>query len=276
MGVRIFEAQVLTPYAVQAGLPPSAGGVAATVSRQCFTQYGPIVYNRGMEQTSSTLRAVAYLRVSTGEQADSGAGLEAQLATVRQAAAARGWELVAVHTDAGVSGSVPAESRPALSAALAQLDSGQADLLVTAKSDRLARSVVGLTGLLDRAEQAAWSLVILDSDVDTTTASGRLVASMLGCIAEWERRVIAERTRAALAARKAAGVRLGRPVTLAAETRQRVAALREAGLTLQAIVDKLTAERVPTARGGAWYPSTVAGVLRSLDRDAEALSAQAA
>lgn len=226
------------------------------------------------ETHQTTLRAVAYLRVSTGEQADSGAGLEAQLATVRAAAEARGWELVAVHTDAGVSGSVPVESRPALSAALEQLDSGEADLLVVAKGDRLARSVVGLTGLLERVKQSAWSLVVLDTDVDTTTATGQLVAQLMGCVAEWERNVIAERTRAALAARKAAGVRLGRPVSLPAETRERVAELRAAGLTLQAVADQLTSEGVTTARGGTWHPSTVAGVLRSLDRDAEAAAAR--
>jgi DNA invertase Pin-like site-specific DNA recombinase len=223
--------------------------------------------------TQTPLRAAAYLRVSTGEQADSGAGLQAQLATVTAAAAARGWELVAVFTDAGVSGSVPAERRPELSAALELLDTGGADLLVTAKGDRLARSVVGLTGLLERVKRSAWSLVVLDTDVDTTTATGQLVAQLMGCVAEWERNVIAERTRAALAARKAAGMRLGRPVTMPAETRAQVAELRERGLTLQQVADQLTADGVPTARGGRWYPSTVAGVLRSLKLDSEAAAA---
>jgi DNA invertase Pin-like site-specific DNA recombinase len=225
--------------------------------------------------TPTPLRAVAYLRVSTGEQADSGAGLQAQLATVTAAAAARGWELVAVFTDAGVSGSVPVSERVELSAALSMLEAGDADLLVVAKGDRLARSVVGLTGLLEQVKRSAWSLVILDTDVDTTTATGQLVAQLMGCVAEWERNVIAERTRAALAARKAAGVRLGRPVETPGETRQRVLALRESGLTLQQVADQLTSEGVRTARGGRWYPSTVAAVLRSLelDRHAELVAA---
>ena len=226
-----------------------------------------------MGDTTTTTRAVAYLRVSTGEQADSGAGLQAQLAAVTAAAASRGWELVAVHTDAGVSGALPAERRPELSAALELLDCGGADVLVVAKGDRLARSVVGLTGLLERVKRSAWSLVVLDTDVDTTTATGQLVAQLMGCVAEWERNVIAERTRAALAARKAAGMRLGRPVTLAADARRRVAELRGEGLTLQAVADQLTSEGVPTARGGSWYPSTVAGVLRSLELDSEAVAA---
>ena len=226
-----------------------------------------------MGDTTTTTRAVAYLRVSTGEQADSGAGLQAQLAAVTAAAASRGWELVAVHTDAGLSGALPAERRPELSAALELLDSGGADVLVVAKGDRLARSVVGLTGLLERVKRSAWSLVVLDTDVDTTTATGQLVAQLMGCVAEWERNVLAERTRAALAARKAAGMRLGRPVTLAADARSRVAELRAEGLTLQAVADQLTSEGVPTARGGSWSPSTVAGVLRSLELDSEAVAA---
>lgn len=227
--------------------------------------------NTHTETTTTTrTRAIAYLRVSTEEQADSGAGIDAQRATIVAAAAARGWEIVAEQIDAAVSGKIAPERRPALRDALAMLDAGEADVLVVAKTDRLARSIVGLTGMLDRAEQAPWSMVILDSDVDTTTASGRLVTSMLGVIAEWERRVIAERTRAAMATRKAAGMRMGRPVTLDPFTRRRIVELRAGGMTLQAIADTLTADGVPTARGGTWRHTTVRAVLRSLELDAEA------
>lgn len=217
---------------------------------------------------NTTRQAIAYLRVSTDEQADSGAGLDAQRAAIATAAASRGWELVGEYVDAGVSGGIAPERRPAMAEALAALDAGDADLLVVAKSDRLARSVVGLVGMLDRSERAAWSLVALDSDVDTSTASGRMVASMIGCVAEWERRVISERTTAALAARKAAGMRLGRPVELPEATRQRIAAMRADGDSLRTIAAALTADNVPTATGGKWHASTVTAVLRSLDLDA--------
>lgn len=222
----------------------------------------------------SKTRAVAYLRVSTDEQADSGAGLDAQRATIAAAAADRGWELVGEYVDAGVSGGIAPERRPAMADALAVLDAGGADVLAVAKSDRLARSVVGLVGMLDRSERAPWSLVALDSDVDTSTASGRMVASMIGCVAEWERRVISERTAAALATKKAAGVRLGRPVVLPDETRQLVASLRHHGMSLREIAATLTDEGIPTATGGRWHASTVRTVLRSLDLDAEADAAR--
>ena len=217
----------------------------------------------------NTTRVIAYLRVSTDEQADSGAGLDAQRATIAAAAATRGWELVGEYVDAGVSAKIAPERRPAMADALDALDAGNADVLVVAKSDRLARSVVGLVGMLDRAERAPWSLVALDSDVDTSTASGRLVASMIGCVAEWERRVISERTAAALATRKAAGVRLGRPVTLPDDTRHLIGSMRQHGMSLREIAAELTADDVPTATGGRWHASTVATVLRSLDLDAE-------
>lgn len=185
----------------------------------------------------------------------------------------RGWHCVAELTDEGVSGSVAPESRNGLGRALQMLDRGDADVLVVAKLDRLSRSVVDLSLLLDRAERAKWSLVVLDADVDTTTARGRLVANVLGAVAEWERRIIAERTKAALAARKAAGQCLGGPVTLSNDTRRMIAELRNEGMMLQAIADKLTADSVPSARGGQWRPSTVRGVLQSLALDAEAASA---
>lgn len=216
------------------------------------------------------MRALTYTRVSTSEQADSGAGLAAQAAAVVGTLERRGWAHVAQLADEGVSGSVAPEARPGLSRALTMLDAGEADVLVVAKLDRLSRSVVDLSLLLDRAERSRWSLVVLDADVDTTTAGGRLVANVLGAVAEWERRIIAERTKAALAARKAAGQRLGGPITLSTETRLLIGDLRSQGMTLQAIADRLIDEGVPSARGGLWRPSSVRAVLVSLDLDAQA------
>lgn len=80
-----------------------------------------------------------------------------------------------------------------------------------------------------------------------------------------------EATKTALQSLKNSGKRLGRPVMMAQDTRNRVAELRAAGMTMQAVADTLNAENVPTARGGKWYASTVRGVLRSLELDAEAL-----
>jgi DNA invertase Pin-like site-specific DNA recombinase len=88
--------------------------------------------------------------------------------------------------------------------------------------------------------------------------------------AELERKLIGERTKAALAQKKAAGVRLGRPRSLPAPVVARVAEARARGLTLRAIADELNRDGVPTAHGGTqWWAETVRGVLRSVECEAE-------
>ena len=211
------------------------------------------------------MRAIHYRRVSTAEQADSGAGLAAQAAALTSATSARGWQVVADLADEGLSAATL--KRPALAHALDLLDAGEADVLVVAKIDRLSRSVLDFARLTERAKRRGWAVVALDVDVDMTTPSGELVAHITSAVAQWERRIIAERTTAALAARKAAGVRLGRPVETPEHVRARIAADRAAGLSLRRIAEALTAEGVPTTRGGRWHASTVAAVLASLDLD---------
>ncbi len=209
------------------------------------------------------VRAVAYLRVSTAEQVDSGAGLDAQRTTVVRETQRRDWELVAVEVDAGASGK-SLTGRPALDAALDAVRMGRADVLVVAKLDRLSRSVADFAALLDQAQREGWGLVALDLGVDTTTPAGELVANVMAAVAQWERRTIGQRTREGLAAKRASGVRLGRPPVVPAEVVMQVLHCRSQGLTLQAIADELNAKGVPTARGtGPWRVSSVAALMRS-------------
>jgi DNA invertase Pin-like site-specific DNA recombinase len=206
-------------------------------------------------------RVVGYIRVSTVEQADSGAGLDAQRVAIQAACEARGWELVEVYEDAGVSAR-SVSGRPGLRAALAALRAGEAGALVVSKLDRLSRSAHDATGLLQRAEQEGWALVALDLGLDTSTPVGEMLATVMAAVAQWERRAISERTKAALAAKRAAGVRLGRPSELPAEVVARIVAERRSGASTPAIAHALNKEGVPTAQGGKrWYPSTVAKVL---------------
>ncbi len=224
---------------------------------------------------------VGYLRVSTDEQAASGAGLEAQRATIAAAAVARGWTVAAWCLDEGVSGSVAPEDRPAFREALGLLGACEAGALVAAKVDRLARDLHDLTGLLRRADREGWAVVALDLGVDTSTPVGRLVAGIMGGVAEWERSVIRQRTADALRARKAAGKRLGRASALPPEVLARVLAEREAGASLRAVAAGLNADGIPNATGSdaGWTPPTVARAERTavLDREArerrEALTA---
>lgn len=217
-----------------------------------------------IRSTDAPLRVVFYLRVSTVEQVDSGAGLEAQEAALRTAATHKGWEVVAVLTDAGVSGK-SLTGRPALAEALELVESGRGDVLAVAKLDRLSRSLLDFAGLMARAQAAGWALVALDVDVDTTTPSGRLVANLMASVAEWERETIGARTRDALAAKRAQGVRLGRPRVLPLDVLERIVAERASGRTLRSIADGLTTDGVPTAQGGVWRPGTVAAALSSQD-----------
>lgn len=210
--------------------------------------------------------AVAYLRVSTDEQATSGAGLDAQRTAIQRAAADRGWTIIEWHTDEGLSGTLNATDRPGLSAALEAVQTKRAAALIAAKSDRLARSVHTLTGLMVQADREGWSLTAADGTVDTSTPAGRFQTHIMAGVAELERDLISERTRAALAERKAAGVRLGRPSTLPLELVREIVAAHHAGSSMGAIARDLTDRGVPTARGGAkWYPSTVKAVLEGQD-----------
>jgi DNA invertase Pin-like site-specific DNA recombinase len=203
------------------------------------------------------MRAIGYARVSTDEQAESGAGLDAQVTSMRAECDRRGWELVRIATDAGASGK-SLNGRPELTDALAALDAGEADVLLAAKLDRVSRSVLDFAALMARAARRGWRIVVLDVNVDTTTATGELMTTVVAAFAQYERRLIGQRTRDALAAKKAAGVVLGRPRTLDPALRELIIAERAAGRSLREIAKALTTERVPTAQGGArWYASTV-------------------
>jgi len=202
--------------------------------------------------------------VSTEEQADSGAGMEAQRAAILAEAERRGWEVVGVIEDAGWS--AKDLRRPGVQAALEELRRGRADALVVAKLDRLSRSLLDFAAVMQTAQRQGWALVALDVNVDTTTPAGEMVANVMATFAQFERRLIGQRTREALAAKRAAGVRLGRPPVVAEEVVARVRRERAEGRSLRAIAEGLDADEVPTAHGGArWHASTVRAVLRGAD-----------
>jgi DNA invertase Pin-like site-specific DNA recombinase len=160
----------------------------------------------------------------------------------------RGWLLLGIHEDAGYSGK-SVNGRPGLAAALEQVASGEADCLMVARFDRLSRRLVDAAHILEPATAEGWRFVSLDLGVDMTTPEGEMMGHILASFAQFERRLIGLRTSDALAQMKARGVRLGRPRQLPQVVLDRVSADREAGLTLQAITDRLTADGVPTAQG---------------------------
>jgi DNA invertase Pin-like site-specific DNA recombinase len=204
---------------------------------------------------------IGYTRVSTDEQADSGLGLTAQRHAIQAECDRRHWTLLAVHEDA-VSGKTM--NRPGLVAALDTVDTGRAAGIIVAKLDRLSRSLVDFANLMVRAQTGGWNLVALDLGIDLSTPAGEFMANVIASAAQWERRIIGQRTRDALAVKRAQGQRLGRPSVLDDHTRARIVAEAETGASLSAIAHRLNADNVPTAHGGAqWYASTVRAVLRS-------------
>lgn len=209
------------------------------------------------------MKVVGYTRVSTSEQADNGNGLAAQRAAIEAACERKGWELVTVLEDRGLSGK-SRKDRKALEAAVAMCEAGAVQALVTAKLDRLSRSIIDFATLMEQARKAGWAIVVLDCDFDMTTPQGELMANMLAAFAQFERRVIGQRTKDALAVKKARGERAGgRPSTLPAKVVQRIQREHAQGVALNAIAKGLNADAIPTGQGGAkWYASTVSAVLR--------------
>jgi DNA invertase Pin-like site-specific DNA recombinase len=215
-----------------------------------------------VDKPAKPVRVVSYLRVSTTEQADSGLGVDAQRIAVSAEVSRRGWAEVAEKADLGASGK-GMTGRAGLQEALAMLASGEADALVVAKLDRLSRSLLDFANLMALARRQGWNLIALDLGIDLTTPAGEFMAGVMASAAQWERRIIGQRTKDALAVRKAEGVRLGRPPSIDPVIVDRIVTSYTSGNSMAEIARTLNAEGVPTARGrGTWYPSTIQTVLR--------------
>lgn len=225
-------------------------------------------------------RVIGYVRVSTSKQADEGASLEAQAAKLRLYCELHELVLVDLIVDAGAS--AKSLKRPGLAAALSRLEAGEADGLLVAKLDRLTRSVKDLGILCENYfGEGQHELLSVADAIDTRSAGGRLVLNVLASVSQWEREIIGERTRDALAYLKGLGVKLGgealgwrrgdttdehgrrvvEVVEAEAAAVARILDLRAAGLTLRAIAATMQAEGFATKAGGRWYAMTVQRVI---------------
>jgi site-specific DNA recombinase len=225
-----------------------------------------------MLEVHPVVRAVAYVRVSTEEQAREGVSLAAQEAKIRAYCALYDTELVCVIVDAGVSAKTL--DRPGLGDALAMLDSGEVEAIVIAKLDRLTRSVTDWGTLIEKYFAKKCALLSVADQIDTRTAAGRLVLNVLVSVSQWEREAVGERTTAALAYKKSQGEHVGAPafgyrvegVNLAGVDAELAAValmrkLRDGGATLPAIAIALNQQNIPTKRGGKWHATTVKNIL---------------
>lgn len=215
-----------------------------------------------MEQRK--IKVVGYVRVSTDKQADHGVSLDAQRAKIVGYAHLYEQELVEVIVDAGVSAKTL--DRPGLQHALRMVRSGQADAILVAKLDRLTRSMRDLGTLVENElSNGKWALLSVADQLDTRSASGRLILNILGSVATWERDVISERTCEALAHKKALGKKTGgeRPYgyrvgpdgnSLVVDGEEQIVVdairtARKAGFTQRAIVTDLAQRGITTRKG---------------------------
>ncbi len=217
-------------------------------------------------------QVVAYFRVSTDKQGKSGLGIEAQREAVRRFVAAEGLELLGEHTEVETGkGADALDRRPVLREALAQARKAKAAVVV-AKLDRLSRDVAFISGLM--AQRVPFIVAELGADADP------FMLHIYAALAEKERSLIADRTRAALARKKAEGAALGNRTNLSAAQAKGAAANREAAdafaanvlpvvrqlqaagiTTARAIAEALNSRGIRTARGGDWHNSTVRNLL---------------
>jgi DNA invertase Pin-like site-specific DNA recombinase len=153
-------------------------------------------------------RAALYLRVSTDGQT-----VDNQRLALEAVCEQRGWQVVQVYSDNGVSGAKGRNLRPGLDALLKDASRGRFDVVMAWALDRLGRSLLDLLDTLGELEAAGVALILHQQAIDTTTPAGRMFFQVTGAFAEFERAMIRSRVRAGLERARARGVRLGRPRT---------------------------------------------------------------
>ena len=221
------------------------------------------------------MQAIGYVRVSTDRQAEQGVSLEAQEAKIRAMATVQSSELLDVIVDGGES--AKSLNRPGLHRLLDLINAGKVQAVIVAKLDRLTRSVKDLCGLLELFEKRKVALISVAESLDTGSAAGRLVITIMGAVSQWEREAIGERTRDALRHKRAKGERVGNipfgsrlapdgehlePDPAEQAALAEIRRLRSEGTTLRGIAAALNHRKFQTRRGTAWRLESVARVLK--------------
>lgn len=211
-------------------------------------------------------QAVIYIRVSTLDQANEGVSLAAQRARAEQWAAANGYGVLP-HVFCDTVSGKRITNRPELQRALDEACRVKGRALIVYSLSRLARSTRDAIAIAERLAKAGCDLVSLTEKLDTTTAAGKMMFRMLAVLAEFERDLISERTRTALAHKASKGERVGQipfgkrvddaTALLVNDDGERVtlahiARLRAANASWQGIADDLNANNIGTKTGRRW------------------------
>ena len=220
------------------------------------------------------MKAIGYVRVSTQGQVEDGVSLDAQEAKVRAWADLNGAEEVVIFRDEGISGK-RSDNRPGLQSALDMV--GKGDALVVYSLSRLSRSTKDTLSLSEILQKKDADLVSLSEKIDTTSASGKMVFRLLAVLNEFERDQISDRTRFALAHKKANGEKTGGTVPFGYKVRsgklsrnaeeqkavRLILDLSKKGETLRGICRKLEAAGVARKQGSrTWHPQVVSDILQ--------------
>lgn len=216
-----------------------------------------------------------YIRVSTERQAEEGYSLDAQAQRLGAYCQAQGWEVDGQHiyTDAGISGK--STHREQFQAMMQAARAGEIHRIVAMKLDRIARNVKDFLGIVEELKAAGCDLVLIKESFDTSTPHGKFALTMFAAMAELEAATITERVMSGKAQKASEGGYNGARCPLgysydqgafsivgdAADTVRYVFASFVAGQGMQAIAQELNDTSTPTARGGAWYASTVRTIL---------------
>ena len=237
---------------------------------------------RTRNQLSNGSAVIGYVRVSTEDQAQGGVSLEAQRRRIEAYCAAHGLVLVGVEEDAGISAR-KTTNRPALQRVLAALRRREAFGLVAVKLDRLSRTTRDVLDLVARAEKEKWALHSIDERLDTSSAQGRFVVTILGALAQLEREQAAERTRYAMAELRRQGRKTSsrppfgfrfqgdRMVKVPSEHKilRRMLRHQAEGAGEYAIESALNRAGIPNPRTGRpWFYGTVRVILEAAERRA--------
>ncbi len=176
-----------------------------------------------------TKRVAFYVRVSTDGQTTENQTLE-----LEKVAKLRGWDVVTVFDDNGISGAKGRDGRKQFDQLIKDATRKKFDLVAAWSVDRLGRSLQDLVAFLSELHGVGCDLYLHQQGIDTTTPAGKAMFQMCGVFAEFERSMIQERVKAGLERAKAKGVKLGRPA-ITAKTRQRVLDGKAEGLSLRKI-----------------------------------------
>ena len=222
------------------------------------------------------MNAIGYARVSTDGQVTDGVSLAAQQARIRAWCEANGYTLVGLHVDAGLSGG-RADNRPALQTALTEACKQRAVLIVYSLS-RLARSTRDTILISERLAKSGADLVSLSEKLDTTSAAGKMLFRLMAVMSEFEKDVIAERTKCAMGHLRTQGQRIsGRipygydlasdgqnlvPNAQEQEGLRVMLALRKRGKGRRRIAAALSKQGIATKTGTAWSPQAVGAILK--------------